>query len=85
MSLSDKQHAASGDMVYLVRGKDGSRAAWHYVRVERLKLPQFLKRVESGSLDIAEFGAVLYSGWGDAPPSDVMEAVMGRFVHSDAA
>ncbi len=61
------------DMVYLVRGKDRGEPAWHYVKIKRTKLPLFLKAVESGSLDVAEFGEVVASGWGDNPPDDVIE------------
>ena len=53
---------------YLVRGKDKGRAAWHYVLVKKHLLGLFLKRTNGGSLDVADFGDVLRSGWGMDPP-----------------
>ena len=53
---------------YLVRGKDKGRAAWHYVLVKKHLLGLFLKRTNGDSLDVADFGDVLRSGWGMDPP-----------------
>ena len=53
---------------YSVRGKDKGRAAWHYVQVKKHLLGLFLKRTNGGSLDVADFGDVLRSGWGMDPP-----------------
>ena len=52
----------------LVQGKDRGRAAWHYVFVKKHLLGLFLKRTKGGSIDVADFGAVLRSGWGEDPP-----------------
>ena len=49
------------DLVYLVHGKDHDRDAWHYVLVDKNKLPLFLKQIETGSIDVALFGEVLRS------------------------
>ena len=58
----------STDRIYLVRGKDRGKAAWHYVLVKKHLLGLFLKLANGGSLDVADFGAVLRSGWGKDPP-----------------
>ena len=60
----------STDRFYLVRGKEKhtGRAAWHYVLVKKHLLGLFLKRTNGGSLDVADFGDVLGSGWGKDPP-----------------
>ena len=55
------------ERLYLVRGKDRGRPAWHYVLLEKASLGLFFKRTKSGSLDVADFGAVLKSGWGKDP------------------
>ena len=59
------------DRIYLVRGKDRGRPSWHYVVVEKALLGLFLKRTNGGHLDVADFGAVLKSGWGKDPPESV--------------
>ena len=59
------------ERVYLVRGKDRGRPAWHYVVVEKALLGLFLKRTNGGSVDVSDFGAVLKSGWGKDPPESV--------------
>ena len=58
----------SSDRIYLVRGKDKGRAAWHYVLAKKHLLGLLLKRTNGGRLDVADFGDVLRSGWGKDPP-----------------
>jgi len=71
MSFLQKIQSANGHLVYLVRGKDSGKPLWHYVLVDANKLPIFLKKIEGGSLDVADYGKVLYSGWGENPPEEV--------------
>ena len=59
--------------IYLVRGEDKGKPAWHYVMVDRSLLGLFLKRTEGGSLDVKDFGTVLESGWGKDPPENTGE------------
>ncbi len=63
----------SNKRLYLVRGKDKGRPAWHYVMVEKPLLGLFLKRSNGGSLDVADFGTVLKSGFGVNPPESIVE------------
>ena len=63
------------DRIYLVRGKDKGKQAWHYVLVEKALLPLFLRRTNGGSLDVADFGLVLTSGWGKDPPEEVRKNI----------
>ena len=66
----------STDRIYLVRGKDRGRAAWQYVLVKKHLLGLFLKRMNGGSLDGADFGAVLRSGWGKDPPEGTIDQIL---------
>jgi hypothetical protein len=68
-----------GSLVYLVRGKDRGKAAWHYVLVDKVKLPVFLKRTQGGSLDVADYGKVLHSGWGQDPPDEIRTKIRDEF------
>ncbi len=64
-----------GDRLYLVRGKDRGRPAWHYVLLvddEEIR-KQFEENVASGTVDVAEYGQVLKSGWGKDPPNDFVD------------
>ena len=60
---------------YLVRGKDRGKPAWHYVMVVKPLLGLFLKRTKGGRLDVADFGTVLKSGWGENPPESTRKEV----------
>ena len=65
VSIRNKHDAKEG--LFLVRGKDKGRPAWHYVMVEKSVLGLFIKRTNGGRLDVADFGTVLESGWGENP------------------
>ena len=67
------------DLVYLVHGKDKDRDAWHYVLVDKNKLPLFLKQIETGSIDVALFGEVLRSGWGKNPSPEIVKEIEEEF------
>lgn len=67
------------DCVYLVRGKDRGKAAWHYVLVDKGKKQMFLAAAKSGSLDVADYGEVLYSGWGQDPPADIKKKIDDQY------
>lgn len=58
----------ANDTTYLVRGRLGEKLLWHYLQVDKLKVPLFLKMVKGEHFDITEYGIVLSSGWGDNPP-----------------
>ena len=66
----------STERFYLVRGKDRGRAAWHYVLVKKHLLGLFLKQTQGGSLDVADFGDILRSGWGKDPPDGTIDKIL---------
>ena len=70
-----KYNENASERIYLVRGKDRGKLAWHYVQVEKALLPLFLRRTNGGSLDVADFGLVLTSGWGKDPPEEVRKNI----------
>ena len=61
------------ERVFLVRGKDKGKAAWHYVLVDKALLGSFRKYSKGGNIDVAKFGTVLASGWGQDPPDSKRE------------
>ena len=66
-------------LIYLVRGKDKGRPAWHYVLVDEGQENTFKEKVSSGTVDVAVYGKVIKSGWGKDPPDDVKNAIDSFF------
>lgn len=70
--------ALNGEMrkhIFLVRGKHWGLSTWHYV-VLREKGEGFVRRfMEGGTMDVAEWGHVLLSGWGKRPPQRAVDQV----------
>ena len=62
---------------YLVRGKNGDRPCWHYVLVvdDQDIIDRFKEKIASGhnTIDVADYGQVLKSGFGKDPPNDIKE------------
>ena len=79
MSFTEKFENSKGDMVYLLRGKDAEKDAWHYILIDKMKLPLFKHALSTGTGDAAQYGKVLYSGWGTEPPADIVEAIRKQF------
>ena len=66
-------------LIYVVRGKDKGRPAWHYVLVDEGRENAFKEKVASGTVDVAVYGKVIKSGWGRDPPDDVKNAIDSFF------
>ena len=64
------------ERIYLVRGKDRGKPAWHYVLVDKHVLGLFLKKTKGGSLDVKDFGTVLRSGWGQDPSAGTIDQIL---------
>jgi tetratricopeptide (TPR) repeat protein len=69
-----------GELVYLVRGKDEGRPAWHYVLIEQVNLPAFLRMLKTGSIDVSEYGVILHSGWGENPPPEIVKTIKSQYL-----
>ena len=65
--------------IYLVRGKDNGRAAWHYVLVKKHLLGLFLKRIKGGVIKVADFGHILRSGSGKDPPEGTTDKILKEY------
>lgn len=80
MTFASRVDCSRGDLVYLVRGKDQGRQAWYYVHVDRPKLNRFLVRIGGGSLNLEDYGKVLYKGWGNDPPGEIVAQVHAKYL-----
>ena len=74
-----KRPSSKGSRVFLVRGKDAGKPAWHYVLVDTLKQPLFIKALKGGTLELRDYGTVLHSGWGAEPPPELAEAMRKQY------
>ena len=66
-------------LIYLVRGKDKGRPAWHYVLVDEGRENAFKEKVASGTVDVAKYGKVITSGWGNDATDDAIDAIKSFF------
>ena len=69
------QRRDESERIFLVRGKDRGREAWHYVLLvdDEETIKQFREKIASGTVDVANYGSVLKSGWGKDPPNEVVD------------
>ena len=69
------------ERVFLVRGKDRGKPAWHYVMVvdDDETLDKFRTEVKKGNLDLADYGSLIKSGWGKDPPTEVREWIDQKY------
>jgi len=79
MSFLEKVKSSRHELLYLVRGKDKGKPCWHYIMVDKHKLPMFKIRVKSDFIDLDEYGEVLESGWGIDPPEDVAKRIKEQY------
>ena len=65
----------------LVRGEDNGRPAWHYVLLvdDDEIIEMFQKEEKTGTINLADFGKVIKSGWGQDPPDDVKEWIQKKY------
>ena len=64
------------ERIYLVRGTDRGKPAWHYVLVDKHLLGLFLKKTKGGRVDVADFGTVLGGGWGKDPSAGTIDQIL---------
>ena len=75
------QRWSTGKRFFIVRGKDRGRPAWHYVLLvdDEDTITAFRKKIKEGSLDVANYGKVIKSGWGQDPPNDLREQMQHTY------
>ena len=68
-----------GDSLFLIRGHDQARAAWHYIAVPIDKLDSLKAKTAGSNINVTQFGQMIeyrdhqgitkfMSGWGKDPP-----------------
>ena len=79
LQMTWEKRILQGNLVYLVRGKDRGKPAWHYVLVDEDKVEAFKSKIATGNLDVADYGNVLFSGWGEDPPEEKKRMIEMQF------
>ena len=69
LTHEDKK-ARLNDRLFTVRGRDRGRKVWHFVIVIEHQLEEFEAAVRTGTVDVADYGHVVASGWGEDPPAE---------------
>ncbi len=65
--------------IFLTKGRYDGVYTWHYVKVNTLKHPLFQKAIQSGTTDVAQYGEILFSGWGKEPPESVSQKIKENY------
>jgi hypothetical protein len=72
---ADPDKMGWAERIYLVKGVDDGRDAWYYVLVEPRKIPSFQAAHNDDIIHLENYGQILKSGYGEAPPACVTEAL----------
>lgn len=67
------------DLIYLVKGVDDGKKAWYYVLVDKPKLSNFLKALNDDNIHLENYGKILYSAYGDEPPSEITDKLKKEY------
>ena len=73
------QKKMQADLIYLVKGIDAGRNAWYYILVERPKVQLFLKALNDDIIHLDQYGEILFSAYGEEPPSDITEKLKEEY------
>lgn len=68
------------DLCFQVMGRDSTdRTAWYFILVDKEKKEQFLAHKPGDSYDLADYGKIIASGYGDEVPDDVKEMLKEKY------
>lgn len=75
MSFQQKIIGSKNDDIFLVISNDRELPCYHYVRVDKKKLPHF-KSLTGNKVELTDFGEILESGYG--APNDAIRKKMEK-------
>lgn len=77
--------ASRPDCIFLVKGKDTTnRQAWYYVLVDKSKKSMFESIQGTQSLNLNDYGKIIFSGYGDEPPEDMKKKMEDEYGFKEA-
>ena len=70
------------NLVYLVQicDEDRGKPVWYYVLVDEDKVEDFETKFKHGTIYVADYGTVLYSGWGQDPPKNIVHQIELKYL-----
>ena len=74
-----KKHKAQSGEIYLSRGQFEGRKTWHYIMVDKMRLPLLLKHAKIREIDLRDYGKILFSGFGEEPPQELVSYVKQKY------
>jgi hypothetical protein len=74
-----KKQNLNNKVIYLSQGHFNGRATWHYLLVDKMKLPILLKESKSEQIDLTKYGNIVFSGFGENPPEEVRICVKNKY------
>lgn len=75
---SMQKHLLS-DYLYLVKGFDNGRKAWYYVLVDQNLVDEFLNALNRSSIHLEDYSKILYSAYGEEPPSSITDLIRKEY------
>ncbi len=79
-SFMDHLIRSRSDLCYQVTGKDiTGKTAWYFILVDKEKKDQFLNHKPGDSYDLADYGKIVASGYGDDVPDDVKAMLKEKY------
>lgn len=78
--LNARDKYTGSERCFLVRGRDKGTLAFHYVNVDRMLIDVFRQITRAGgSLDVAQYGSMILSGWGAQPAPEIVDEVDEKY------
>ena len=61
-----------GEDIRFIRAVEEDKPCWFYLKLHPDKIVEYEAKMESGDLDIRDYGEILESDWGSYPAEDVV-------------
>lgn len=61
-----------GGSIRHVTGMEDNEPAWYIVQLDPVKFQDYKHAFDEEEMDLTQFGAILYSGWGAEAPSELL-------------
>jgi hypothetical protein len=79
MSFVAKLQSSRNELVWLVKAGHDDKPCWYYLQLEKSKVELFKARLKGAPFPLTDYGAILYSGWGEEPPEEIKAKIKEQF------
>ena len=73
--VKKKTKKALQGKIFLIRGKDNNRPAWHYILVPPEHIKQLRQQRAGSNIDVTDYGKIVRSGWGENPSDQIVKEI----------